>query len=423
MRMPPANRAAQFSLNIVIVAVSLYLALLAVDILLYYFAGNLGVFSKKQVELLYSYGVIAPSTHPLYRPWLKGFVYEPNAPTQKGSAIDSYKAYGLTANPEPTFDLEPTDTLGWHNHVVPAKAATLFIGDSFCYGAGTGSADSIYNQYEQRTHIPVYAACKGGYGLAHYKQILDFMTSKDSEGYSRFQGKTVYVLLYMGNDLAADIIVYNKRVTEEQTTPWRFFRLMSLRNLITFLRDSNGLSAVPEAHAATTPDSDPLGYYPLHLKDGGKSYPQLTSGVDQPFALHPFYRTFINMEWFTDADRQEIRSLVAELKDTAQAHDLTLRFVVIPTALQVLASHFDMDRVDPTSAYATEHKKIIANLNGMTDFILGVLKDAPLPTLNLLPLLSADPNVGTYYWPTDTHMTPAGNAAVVRAMLDTFGTP
>ena len=58
---------------------------------------------------------------------------------------------------------------GGERTVCSNAASVLFIGDSFCYGAGLGiGAASIPALYEKANRgEPVYAACKNGYGPAH----------------------------------------------------------------------------------------------------------------------------------------------------------------------------------------------------------------------------------------------------------------
>ena len=58
---------------------------------------RLPVFSDSHRELLYSYGVFDPRTHPLYRDWLHGLrSTPPNLPAaSRGTADDAYRAYGM----------------------------------------------------------------------------------------------------------------------------------------------------------------------------------------------------------------------------------------------------------------------------------------------------------------------------------------
>ncbi len=119
--------------------------------------------------------------------------------------------------------------------------------------------------------------------------------------------------------------------------------------------------AAPAATGAQPPGQDPyLGYYPIRLKDGGAQ--------DAPFAFHPFYRTLTSMNWYGPGEEEEMRKVFAEMARVARERSLDVRFVIIPTALQVLYPRIDMNRVDTNSPFAKEASLVVKNLNQLTAF-------------------------------------------------------
>ncbi len=398
--------------SVAVIGLIAYVTLVTVDILLYHFGAKLPIFSTAQKELLYSNGVFAVMRHPEYRYWLKGFVNQPGSPASPGTIDDAYRAYGIRLDHPPATEFSAIDALGWWNDKPPSQAKVLFLGDSFCYGAGSGTENSIYRLFEKRTGLPDYAACKGGYGLAHYARLLETLTSDALGPQNRFSGKTVYILLYIGNDLSADIIVYRQRLQDELVGHARHLWLASIRKLITFLRTSKAL-AVAAGADAPSPKQDPfLGYYPILLKDGGPP--------DAPFAFHPFYRTLTSMNWFGPGEEEEMRKVFAEIARVTRERNLDVRFVIIPTALQVLYPRIDMDRVDTNSPFAKEAPIVVKNLNQLTAFAANAAEEAGFPVLDMEPLLIGRDDVAKLYWPSDTHFTPQGNAVTVDAILRAF---
>ena len=392
--------------------VVLYLALVALDAGIYRLLPRTRLFSPKQRELLYSYGVFDPATNPLYRPWLHGYVNKPGLPPLPGTADDAYRAYGMYLPDPPTLTVSATDALGWWNTRMPRDASVLFIGDSFCYGAGSGSAASIPALYEKATGRPVYAACKNGYGLPQYRDILRHLTEEvPADSPEHFGGRTVYVLLYIGNDVAADLFVYRDRVAEEARGATRHFELLTLLRLARFLRDAE--SGQGQALAAgPRPAIDTRGYYPVPLT--------VPTQKGLPFASHPFYRTFADTAWFGPAEEKQVRGVLAGLRRIADREHIRLGVILIPTALQVLYPRIDFNAVPPRSEFARKAGDEIRNLNALSGLVSLMLQDTGIETLDLMPPLMDAPDAGLLYWPTDSHLTPRGNAAVVAAMLRAF---
>lgn len=388
----------------------LYLALVGLDAFVYRTLPRLDRFSPEHRELLYSYGVYDPATNPLYRPWLHGYVNEPGLPPHRGTADDAYRAYGMFLADAPAVDVSGTDALGWWNARLPGQAEVLFLGDSFCYGAGSGTARSIPALYENATGQAVYAACKNGYGLPQYRDILRRLTVEaPPDGPERFRGRTVVVLIYVGNDLAADLFVYRDRLREEGLGPWRHWRLTTLRRLARYLRDAARGSGQALA-AAPTPAVDTRGAYPVPLTEPTEN------GL--PFAFHPFYRGFIDTDWFGPAEEEDIRRVLADLRDLAEKGSFRLYAVVLPTALQVLYPRIDFAAVPRRSEFARKAADMTRNLNALTARLLVMLDEAGIAGLDMEPRFMDAPDAGRYYWPTDTHLTSRGNAAVARALAD-----
>ncbi|WP_300158544.1 GDSL-type esterase/lipase family protein [Solidesulfovibrio sp.] len=395
--------------RLLILVAALYLALVGLDAFVYRVLPRLDRFSEKHRELLYSYGVYDPATNPLYRPWLHGYVNAPGLPPCRGTADDAYRAYGVALPDPPAVEVSGTDALGWWNGRTPSQAETLFIGDSFCYGAGSGTAQSIPALYEKRSGKPVYAACKNGYGLPQYRDILRRLTEGAPAGSSeRFAGREVVVLVYVGNDLAADLFVYRHRQAEERLGVSRHFRLASLGRLYRYLRDAD--AGQGQALAAPPPAAvDTQGYYPVPLT--------VPTERGLPFAFHPFYRSFIDASWFGAAEENEVRQALSDLRALAQRAGLSLRVVVLPTALQVLYPRIDFTAVPRRSEFAAKAADAARNLNALTATLLAMLRTLGIATVDMEPALMDAPDAGRCYWPTDTHLTPLGNAVVAKALL------
>lgn len=391
---------------------TLYLALVGLDAAIYRVLPHLALFSPKHEELLYSYGVYDPRTNPRYRPWLHGYVNQPGQPPHRGTADDAYRAYGIYLPDPPAVAVSGTDALGWWNARLPREATVLFIGDSFCYGAGSGTAESIPTLYEKLVGVPVYAACKNGYGLPQYRDILRHLTVDAPPGSpERFQGRSVIVLLYIGNDLAADLLVYRNRLREEHLGPWRHFRFTSLRRLARYLRDAQR-GAGQALAAAPTPTVDTHGYYPVPLTE------PTANGL--PFAFHPFYRSFIDTAWFGPDEERDVRKDLRDLHDLAAAGHFRLYAVVLPTALQVLYPRIDFAAVPRRSEFARKAADTTRNLNALSALLVSLLAETDIETLDMERLFMDAPDAGRYYWPTDTHLTPRGNAAVADALVSAF---
>ncbi|QLA16280.1 hypothetical protein [Desulfolutivibrio sulfoxidireducens] len=398
--------------SLVVFGLIVYVTLVTADILLYHFGANLPVFTPTQKELLYSRGVFAAFRHPDYRPWLKGFVNAPGKPATTVSVDDTYRAYGVPLDNPPSVELSAVDALGWWNDTSPSQAQVLFLGDSFCYGAGAGTDNTIYRLFEKKTGLPDYAACKGGYGLTHYARLLETLTGDGLGPQNRFLGKTVYVLLYVGNDLSADILVYRQRQMDEMVGHARHLWIESIRNLTAFFRETRTLATGVNAQTTQPGQDSTLGYYPIFLKDGGSK--------DTPFAFHPFYRTVVNMGWFGPKQEEELRAVFAEMARVARERTLDVRFVVIPTALQVLYPRIDFTRLDPNSLFAKEAPTVVKNFNQLTAFAVSAAEAAGFPVLDMEPLLVGRADAAALYWPMDTHFTPLGNAVTVDAILTAF---
>lgn len=393
-------------------AAVLYLALVCLDAAVYRLLPHAKVFSDQHQELLYSYGVFDPSTNPRYRQWLHGYVNEPGLAPRVGTADDAYRAYGVYLPDPPSVAVSGTDPLGWWNGRMPSEAEVLFIGDSFCYGAGSGTAQSIPALYEQATGRPVYAACKNGYGLPQYRDILRRLTVDAPFGSpERFQGRDVFVIVYVGNDTAADLIVYRNRLAEERLGELRHLRLTTLRRLLRFLRDA-GRGSGQALAAAPQPAVDTRGYYPVPLT--------VPTQRGLPFAFHPFYRSFVDTSWFGPDEEKAVASTLADLRGLADAKGLRLGVVLLPTALQVLYPRIDFKAVDRRSEFATKADDAARNLNAMTALLLQMLAAAGIPALDMERVFMDAPEAGLFYWPTDSHLTPEGNAATAQAMRAAF---
>lgn len=88
------------------------------------------------------------------------------------------------------------DASGFRNSARPSRADVVVLGDSHTYGYNVGPADSWPSQLAAATGHSVYNMGIGGYGVYHYRALLDEAL--------RLRPRTVVAALYPLND-AADL--------------------------------------------------------------------------------------------------------------------------------------------------------------------------------------------------------------------------
>jgi hypothetical protein len=379
----------------VVALLLVYVVLVTADIALYNYGDQIFTFTPMQKALLYRNGALSAMRRPDYRPWLTGFVEEPGAGPAAMPLGDTARACGQADAAAPTVLLAPVDELGFRNALPPARADVLFLGDSFCQGAGSGTAQSIPALFAQKTGQAVYAACAPGLGLFHYARLLDALTTDGLGPDNRFAGKTVYMLVHVGDDLTTDIAAFRQHQTDALVSHARHMWLASLRALQD-LDDAAGQSAGSCAQAA--------------FKGDGPTPPTALFG--------PISRPGPDAAGPSSAQEDEVRKVLAAMAVLARERGLTLRVVVIPTALQVLYPHLDAARLD--KAFAKAAPAAVKNLNQYTAFTVSAAEEAGLPVLDMEPLLVGRDDAASLYWPMDAHLTPHGNAVVSDAVVQAF---
>jgi len=382
----------------VVALLLVYVVLVTADIALYNYGDRVFTFTPMQKALLYRNGVLSAVRHPDYRPWLTGFVETPGAGLATVPLGDTARACGQTEAAAPTVLLAPVDGLGFRNALPPSRADVLFLGDSFCQGAGSGTAQSIPALFAQKTGQAVYAACAPGLGLFHYARLLDALTTDGLGPDNRFAGKTVYMLVHVGDDLTTDIAAFRQHQTDALVSHARHMWLASLLALWDF--DDAGPAAAQSAGQCVQ----------AAFKGNGPTPPTALFG--------PIARPGPGAAGPSPAQEDEVRKVFAATSVLARERGLTLRVVVIPTALQVLYPHLDAARLD--KAFAKAAPAAVKNLNQFTAFTVFAAEEAGLPVLDMAPLLVGRDDAAALYWQMDSHLTPAGDAVVADAMATAF---
>lgn len=419
-----AGRAGAWAREALTVLFVLYLVAVALDAALYRFGNSLPFLNAQARELLYSFDVFDVKSHPLYREWLKAFVFGPEDERETHYAKDTYKAYGLQAPQAPPLHLGPMDALGWPNATPIGEAKVLFIGDSFTYGAGSGTEGCIYSAYARLTGLPVYGAARGGYGLPHYPLILSRLTSPAQPPDERFTGKRAVVVYYNGNDALADTLIYAKRLAMEHETWTRHLRLTGGARLYDFvcenLNPSRKTAASSRGTAAQTGNPDHGGFSSwrdVHLLVPTQAAP------GEPFALHPFYAGRPEVATMLDVFGPGIRANLDALAQSGRQGGVEVQVVLMPTALQVLAPFVDPASIEPGSVFAREMGEALNAFNLLEDFVEHECEARGLATLDLREPLRRAADPGLLYWPWDTHLTPYGNEVAARAIAAHFSQP
>lgn len=385
-----------------VVGLLVYVALVTADIVLYNYGGRLFSFTPQEKARYYGTGVLTAVRHPGYRTWLTGFVEEPGAPPLAVPVDVTARLCGQADPDARTVTLNAVDGLGFRNATPPSGARTLFLGDDFCQGAGSGTDRSIPALYAEATGKPVYAACNAGLGLFHYARLLDALTKDGLGPENRFPGPVAYLLINMGDDLTTDIAAFKQHQMDELTSHARHLWLASLRALWDDFRESDAVSAdAPRCTRAVVKGDAPQGSTVL--------FGPLPRIPKAPAATGIAPET-----------EDELRKVFAAMAAMARERGVTLRVVIIPTALQVLYPHLDQTSLDKASFFARQAPAVVKYLNQLTAFTVSAADEAGLPVLDLEPLFVARPDAAALYRPADIHLSPLGDATAAKAVREAF---
>ncbi len=386
-----------------VVGLLAYALLMTADIVLYNYGDKLPFFSPAEKRLLYRNGVLAAVRQPEYRPWLTGCVSQPGLGPVALTVGDSALACGEARDALPTVTMAAVDGLGFRNDSPPSRAQALFLGDAFCQGEGSGTARSIPALYQQAAGQTVYAACNDGLGLAHYARLLEALTGDGLGPENRFAGKDITVLVQVGDDLTTDIATFRQHQMDELVGHARHLWLESLRTLWAFSTD---------ADSPARPDASAPGCTRVALKGSGPS--------PRTILFPPLSPSGPDAAWPAPGQEDELRAVFSAMARLARDRTLNVRFVILPTALQVLYPRLDLDSLEKTSPFAKAAPAVVKRRNQLTAFAVSAAEEAGFPVLDMEPLLVGREDAVDLYWPADSHFTPHGNAVVVDAILKAF---
>jgi len=391
-----------------VVGLLAFVLLMTADIALYNYGHKLPFFSPAEKRLLYRNGVLAAVRQPEYRPWLTGCVSQPGLGPVTLAVGDTALACGEPRDSLPTVAMSAVDGLGFRNDIPPSQADALFLGDAFCQGAGSGTAQSIPALVQKASGQTVYAACNDELGLAHYARLLEALTGDGLGPENRFAGKNVTVLLQVGDDLTTDIAAFRQHKMDELVSHARHLWLESLRALWAFSRDSG----VPDNVGPVRPDASAPGCTRVAIKGDGKS--------PRTALFPPLSLSSPDAAWPAPGQEDELRAVFTAMARLAKDRNLDVRFVILPTALQVLYPRLDLGSLEKKSSFAKAAPALVRRDNQLTAFAVSAAEEAGFPVLDLEPLLVGRDDAAELYWPADTHLTPHGNAVVADAILQAF---
>jgi hypothetical protein len=391
-----------------------YGCLVLADYLLYEFGRTLPL-SAGVKEYLTSHGSFDLSSHPDYRPWLRSFVASPGRPWKYEFRGDIVSVLGVaTDTPRRTITL-PVDDLGFINERLPAEAEVLFIGDSFGRSAGCSFEETIPSLFESITGERAYNASMQGYGPYQYLSLLRRLTDDAGDDAHRFDGKEVYVLVYVGNDVKENVDLYHRRAAAESRPA------LSPRLALETLR---GISAKSADHAQgalrarltgnETLDRDDIrahtdGFYPVFV--------DLPPYRDVPLAFEPRIKSYRTVDWL-DAERKgTIRGVLEQFRTTAAERDLTIRFVILPVNVQVLGPHVVHDEAASRYPFYDVYRQASTTFDVLATFMKDEIAAAGFEVLDVTAALRSEAARTQVFWPEDTHLTASGNRVVATEIV------
>lgn len=118
---------------------------------------------------------------------------------------------------------------GWHAppfRLAPAGRRVLVIGDSFVEALGVARGDALGPRLQQRlgpaTEVEVLSLGTGGTGPAHYLEVLDW-------GLARFAAAEAVLVVFLGNDVRNSSLELQGRVAGPERFPYYELRQGALR--------------------------------------------------------------------------------------------------------------------------------------------------------------------------------------------------
>lgn len=388
--------------NLLLLAIFLGLSLLGLELVVSRFLPYLGVLSEGQLETLYSMNIIDADTHPKYQKWLQGFMSLPFSPAESSLACDTYRVYEQPEKLCPRNEFAPADKHGFRSHRPVEEAEVIFIGDSFTYGLGAGTESSIPYLFEQRTGRKTFNAGIPTIGLGHYAKVMEKLVCP-AQGGAPFKGREVYIVLYPGNDILADIENLHFKALQDREGFWRHLQLDSLGKLCFFY--SHGMLA-------------PLWEERKVQNDGMFPVPLISPSVnDLPMAFHPyFFQYSFSLKKLDSLQYSGAVQALKEIRRMEKSCGLTIHWLILPDKLQVLARHIDQSKIDKDTFFAQNLPEALKQLDRLTETARKLLHQHGYQPLDLSEQIIEREDASLLFWATDTHMTPQGYKAVVDSL-------
>ncbi len=398
-----------------------------INAFLYKYGHHLPFLNQARRYHYWSLGIFDRASNPRYRKQFYGFVPPPHRLVGSGVG-DTFEIYGL---PLHSFKVSwpESDSLGWPNTNSIHESQVLFIGDSFGRAYGAGFDNSIPTRFEEHTGMKTYNASNEGYGFPQYLEILRYLMQGVPDSASRFQGKLVYILLYVGNDLGLDLIRFRERVAEEKRSSKIsskiafYLKLGSIRRLFSFARNisASSVKKKKEMHQLVTPDDIPgiekekqrtQGWYPHFVG--------LPSYEGMPFA---FFRgnliEFRDISWL-DEQEDYILEVLRAIYGLSQERGIRVRFVVLPSKLQIAAPYLNPIPSNDELEFHRLFSTILKNEHYVHEFIVRQIQIAGFEVLDMYPIFEREIVSQPLLWPGDLHYTPEGYQLVVESIISVF---
>jgi hypothetical protein len=322
------------------------------------------------------------SSHPI------GWALEPNLDTT---------IFGMTG-----FIEFQTNAQGWRDSDYPlernSKARLIVLGDSFTLALETPQEQTFHHQLEALydDQVEVISLGVSGYELAQY------LLSYQEVGRS-YQPDRVLVMLYVGNDLVGNL--------RWPDLPYYDFDTQGALQRYQFPYDGPfNLPLVTSQRSTWLMRQSKLAFVIGSLL---RQPPRPDQASQVGYCEYWAHNNFPNVspeQW------RLAEALLAELQRAIQADGASLWVAIIPTELQTQA----VER----AAFEQECQRTFLPVDALQHDLLARLEAMNIPSLDLLPALTADP-VGPllYIAGDDIHWTPEGHTKVAQALYDWLPTP
>jgi hypothetical protein len=375
----------KISFSLTMVATQVYLIFFVVNFFLYNYGYRMEFLPQDTRDLFVSLGRFNINSHPQYRPWLKAFVRPQGTIAITNRVGDCDRCFFIDRPISQTFRWS-LDEEGFPNKRPMSEANVLFVGDSFCFGA-SGFEENIPQMFEKKTGALTYNMSNSGYGLTHYYDLIQYAIGAHPQApmtENRFQGKIIYVLLYLGNDFTEDMTIYLKRRRNEEHG--FIFHYATLRAVLHLTKlEMLGLKQRFQEKVLSTPmknrkapseseyDAHPNefaytnGYFPVFL--------QAESYKNSPICFHPYIKEyFLRRDWLPQR-KTVIRSAFLSMKNMAESQGLDIRFVLLPQKLTVFAPYFPKAAPHSTNLFYEDFKTSAPVIEELYQFVLSTIKE------------------------------------------------